>query len=155
MLVTLFRQSRATERALFRANDLNITSKDLREFTTASHLSELSSESNFRTSNSSQAATRWYFRMLPGRFRRHRGGTRVEARLHRLEDRFITIAIKISLYPLALILINAFISTEDLRYTVRGGVRDQCDYIMYCIYYFLYGGRGMFFALVSCGAAPT
>jgi hypothetical protein len=69
--------------------------------------------------------------------------------MHRLEDKFITIALKISLYPLALLAINVFITVEDLMYTVRGGVQDQEDFILYSIYYFLYGARGVAFACVS------
>ncbi|KAI9633836.1 uncharacterized protein MKK02DRAFT_38499 [Dioszegia hungarica] len=137
VLVTLLRQSRATQRALYRGNDLNITSHDLHTIASTS-----------MSHSPSDAPRPWFARLIRSRPRQ---GT---SSLHRLEDKFITIALKISLYPLALIVINAFITGEDLAYTGRGGVESQGEYAVYCIYYFLYGGRGLFFGLIGILVDP-
>lgn len=65
-----------------------------------------------------------------------------------LEDRFLIIAFQISLYPISLILINGFITIGELCVT-QTGVTTRALYALYCIYYFLYGGRGIAFAAVS------
>lgn len=69
--------------------------------------------------------------------------------MHRLEDKLAGIALKISLYPLALIIINVIITAEDLSYNARGGLFSMNDYNLYLVHNLLYGGRGIFFALVS------
>jgi hypothetical protein len=69
--------------------------------------------------------------------------------MHRLEGKLAGIALKISLYPLVLLFINVFISAEDLTNAVRGGVSTQGEYVSFWLHNFLYGGRGIFFALVS------
>lgn len=65
-----------------------------------------------------------------------------------LEDRFLIIAFQISLYPISLIIVNGIISTGELVVT-QTGVETRSIYALYCIYYFLYGGRGIAFAAVS------
>jgi hypothetical protein len=65
-----------------------------------------------------------------------------------LEDRFLIIAFQISLYPISLIIVNGIISTGELVVT-QTGVETRGIYALYCIYYFLYGGRGIAFAAVS------
>lgn len=69
--------------------------------------------------------------------------------MNRLQDKLTTIALKISLYPLALLFINVIITAEDLSYTSRGGIFNEVQYGIYWTHNFLYGGRGIFFALVS------
>lgn len=73
--------------------------------------------------------------------------------MHRLEDKLAGIALKISLYPLVLIFINVFITSEDLTTAVRGGVSSQSEYVSYWLHNVLYGGRGIFFALVRISSS--
>jgi hypothetical protein len=40
-------------------------------------------------------------------------------------------------------------SVADLYISSAGGIYSHSVYVLYCIYYFLFGGRGIFFALVS------
>jgi hypothetical protein len=65
-----------------------------------------------------------------------------------LEDRFLIIAFQISLYPISLIVVNGIITIGELCAT-QTGVDSRGLYVLYCIYYFLYGGRGIAFAAVS------
>ena len=98
---------------------------------------------------------------------------RMSHTMSQLEDRFFRIALKISAYPVALIVVNVIITGEsvvtrgslmcaggsftaelmcaagDLVISRDGGVYSRSAYALYCIYYFLYGGRGIVFAFVS------
>jgi hypothetical protein len=38
---------------------------------------------------------------------------------------------------------------------VQGGVHTKAVYVLYCMYYFLYGGRGIVFAMVRCRSEDT
>lgn len=69
--------------------------------------------------------------------------------LGHLEDQFLKIALRISTYPVALIIVNGVITVGDLYISKAGGVYSNAVYGLYCIYYFLYGGRGIVFAAVS------
>lgn len=153
VLITLFRQARSTERALLQANQLNITSQDLREFTaavvvtppqhtTANDLSRPGHLSDVKHPSLTRLRSAFRRGLFLSRST-NRGG------MHRLEDKFATIALRISLYPLVLSMVNTFIAAEDLTFVAGGGVYTRGDYAAYCIYWVLYGGRGMFFALVS------
>lgn len=140
-LWTLFRQSRDTERALFRANSLNITAEELAAIT---------STSGYTDTTTTVSSCPKLHRLRAFILRRPTSSTpRVVSKMHRLQDNFVRIALKISLYPVCLFVINAFITAEDLMYTIDGGVESMGDYVLYVIYYVLYGGRGIFFALVS------
>jgi hypothetical protein len=75
--------------------------------------------------------------------------------LGHLQDRFFKIAITISLYPISLIIANGIITTGDLYISARGGVKTRAVYGLYCVYYFLYGGRGIIFAMVSASRNST
>lgn len=65
------------------------------------------------------------------------------------DDQFLKTALRISTYPVALIIVNGLISGVDLYISAVGGVHSEVAYAFYVVYYFLYGGRGIFFALVS------
>ena len=41
------------------------------------------------------------------------------------------------------------IRVPDIYLTTHGGVKTATDWRLYCIFTFLYGGRGLVFALVS------
>lgn len=94
-------------------------------------------------------------------FHRRRQSHEKEHVFGHLEDRFIRIALRISLYPVSLIIVNGIIASElqaravltpvgDLYISAAGGVHSKTVYGLYCLYYFLYGARGIFFAAVSC-----
>jgi len=71
-----------------------------------------------------------------------------------LEDKFLKIACLISLYPIALILVNGIITAGDLYISAAEGVLSKPVYALYCIYYFLYGGRGIVFAILGIFVDP-
>lgn len=76
--------------------------------------------------------------------------------LGHLADQFLKIALRISTYPVALIIVNGIITLGDLYISKAGGVKSSTVYGLYCIYYFLYGGRGIVFAAVRAEtSAPT
>lgn len=70
-----------------------------------------------------------------------------------LEDRFIRIALRVSLYPLAMIVVNTLIAAGDLFITVNG-VTTTPGYALYCVYYWFYGGRGMVFCCLALFVDP-
>lgn len=70
-----------------------------------------------------------------------------------LEDRFIRIALRVSLYPLAMIVVNTLIAAGDLYITVNG-VTTTPGYALYCVYYWFYGGRGMVFCCLALFVDP-
>jgi len=71
-----------------------------------------------------------------------------------LQSKFFTIACLISLYPIALILVNGIITIGDLYISAAEGVWSKSVYALYCVYYFLYGGRGIFFAILGIFIDP-
>ena len=50
---------------------------------------------------------------------------------------------------MSLIVVNGVITVGDLYISKTGGVKSEAVYGLYCIYYFLYGGRGIVFASVG------
>jgi hypothetical protein len=83
-------------------------------------------------------------------------------KLEDFDDQFLKMALRISMYPVTLIIVNGFISGMSLKRMRRaltvvidlhvanvGGIHTARQFHFYCLYYFLYGGRGIFFALVS------
>ncbi|OCF44534.1 hypothetical protein I317_01606 [Kwoniella heveanensis CBS 569] len=83
-----------------------------------------------------------------GRRRRARLGART------LQDRLLEIALKISLYPVALIIVNGILTAGDLYLTITGGVNSRSDFILFLVYNFLYGGRGIIFACLGIFVDP-
>ncbi|KAK4687133.1 hypothetical protein P7C73_g2994, partial [Tremellales sp. Uapishka_1] len=66
--------------------------------------------------------------------------------LGRLEDKFFSISLRISTYPVALILVNGVITAGDLYFSKGGGVNTYPQYVFFVLYNFLYAGRGLFFS---------
>lgn len=132
-LIKLFRQGRATSRALFDGNSINL------EMSAESH------EINLKPKQRSFLA-----RIL----RRRRQSHDRENMFGHLEDKFVGIALRISLYPITLIIVNGLITIGDLYFSASGGVKNQATYGLYCVYYFLYGGRGIFFAALGLFVDP-
>ncbi|WRT69972.1 uncharacterized protein IL334_006963 [Kwoniella shivajii] len=60
-----------------------------------------------------------------------------------LSDKFFGIAIRISWYPVTLLFINTILIVGDLLIAAQGGVKSHHTVWLYCLYYFLYGGRGL------------
>lgn len=71
-----------------------------------------------------------------------------------LHNRFLNIAIMISFYPISVLIVNGIITIGDLYISAKGGVRTKGVYRLYCIYYFLYGSRGMVFACLGIFVDP-
>lgn len=70
-----------------------------------------------------------------------------------LEDRFIRIALRVSLYPLAMIVVNTLIAAGDLYISING-VTTTPGYALYCVYYWFYGGRGIVFCCLALFVDP-
>ena len=70
-------------------------------------------------------------------------------RLHTLQDKFINIAMRIALYPITLVIVNTVLTVGDMYLSSTGGVNTAAEYGLFVVYYALYGGRGLFFALVN------
>jgi hypothetical protein len=128
VLITLIRQSRATSAALYAGNKLNrdLLSSDDEDATQSgsgnmskrkrkylwARLSSFSTTSTSSSSRGSDAGT----------------GSRPHRMSHtmsQLEDRFLRIALKISAYPVALIIVNVIITGMSVhsRETGQGGLR--------------------------------
>lgn len=131
-LVKLFRQSRATSRALFDGNSINL---------------ELSNDSQEPAKHKPKT-------LLAKILHRRRKSHDRENMFNHLEDRFVSIALRISLYPIFLIVVNGIITIADLYFSATGGVKTQLAYGLYNVYYFLYGGRGIFFAFLGLFVDP-
>ncbi|WWD19883.1 hypothetical protein CI109_104352 [Kwoniella shandongensis] len=71
-----------------------------------------------------------------------------------LSDKFLSIAIRVSFYPIMLIAVNLIMTIGDLYVSNRGGVGTNYVFGVYCFYDFLYGGRGMFYALLAIAVDP-
>lgn len=75
-------------------------------------------------------------------------------KLKDFDDQFLKMALRISMYPVTLIIVNGFISVIDLHVANVGGIHTARQFHFYCLYYFLYGGRGIFFALIGLIVDP-
>jgi hypothetical protein len=87
-------------------------------------------------------------------FHRRRHSHDKEHMFGHLEDRFIRIALRISLYPISLIIVNGIIAIGDLYISSQGGVKNSAVYGLYRLYYFLYGARGIVFAMLGLFVDP-
>lgn len=67
-----------------------------------------------------------------------------------LQDRFFSIAWKISLYPLVMITINTVLVAGDVRLSfIDVSVDTPAELGLYVVYYTFYGARSIFIAAVS------
>lgn len=64
-------------------------------------------------------------------------------------SRFRNIIMRISLYPIVMVILNLVITIADIRISTAGGIYTQRDYSLYVIYYALYGARGIFYAMIA------
>ncbi|CAK9780256.1 unnamed protein product [Cutaneotrichosporon oleaginosum] len=126
----LFRQGRATSRALFGGDSLNF---------------EMSSDSTDDTDHRKKGK-----RLFRGR----RNSIKRERMFGHLEDRFVSIAIRVSLYPITLVIVNGVIAIGDLYISLQGGVKSKAVYGLYCVYYLFYGVRGVTFAMLAVIVDP-
>ncbi|KAK6354657.1 hypothetical protein TWF696_003797 [Orbilia brochopaga] len=62
---------------------------------------------------------------------------------------FRSIILRISLYPIVMMVLNLVITIADIRISILSGIYSEGDYALYALYYALYGGRGMFYALIA------
>ncbi|KAJ6261492.1 hypothetical protein Dda_4162 [Drechslerella dactyloides] len=62
---------------------------------------------------------------------------------------FRSIILRISLYPIVMMVLNLVITIADIRISILSGIYSQGDYALYALYYALYGARGMFYALIA------
>lgn len=87
-------------------------------------------------------------------FRKRRSSIKRERMFGHLEDRFVSIAIRVSLYPITLVVINGIIAIGDLYISLHGGVKSKAVYGLYCVYYLFYGVRGVTFAALAAFVDP-
>lgn len=87
-------------------------------------------------------------------FRGRRTSVQRERMFGHLEDRFISIAIRVSLYPITLTIVNGVIAIGDLYISLQGGVHSKAVYGLYCVYYLFFGIRGVTFAALAAFVDP-
>lgn len=87
-------------------------------------------------------------------FRGRRNSIKRERMFGHLEDRFVSIAIRVSLYPIVLVIVNGVIAIGDLYMSLHGGVHTKAVYGLYCVYYLFYGIRGVTFAALAALVDP-
>lgn len=87
-------------------------------------------------------------------FRGRRNSIKRERMFGHLEDRFVSIAIRVSLYPITLVIVNGVIAIGDLYISLQGGVHSRAVYGLYCVYYLFYGVRGVCFAMLAVIVDP-
>ncbi|WVF67370.1 hypothetical protein IAT40_002125 [Kwoniella sp. CBS 6097] len=146
-MACLIKHGRETKRVLIGGNTLN---RDLHRVT----LTDESNETNETVSSS------WCFPAALTR-RNHKaakliglGQRKVKSGTRTLQDRLLEIALKISLYPVALIIVNGILTAGDLYLTGSGGVNSRSDFVLFLVYNFLYGGRGIIFACLGIFVDP-
>ncbi|KAI9638993.1 uncharacterized protein MKK02DRAFT_42023 [Dioszegia hungarica] len=140
VLTTLFRQGRELSAALFASNQLN-----------QSIFAHGSPDPADLEGGSGQAKKGiWARAKLWRRNRVTKSKAKADGSLKsQLEDAFVRIAFQISLYPISLIVVNGIITVGELCVTQAEGVHSRPVFVLYCIYYFLYGGRGIAFAALA------
>ncbi|RPA97977.1 hypothetical protein L873DRAFT_1828809 [Choiromyces venosus 120613-1] len=62
---------------------------------------------------------------------------------------FRNVILRISLYPIVMAVLNLVITIADIRISNKSGIYSQRDYILYVVYYALYGARGIFYAMIA------
>jgi hypothetical protein len=67
----------------------------------------------------------------------------------RLQGRLAPFTLRILLYPITLLVVNVVITVSDLLVSKYKGSLPEAVYVLYTVHYILYGGRGIFLALVS------
>ncbi|WVW86435.1 hypothetical protein I302_108483 [Kwoniella bestiolae CBS 10118] len=77
-----------------------------------------------------------------------------QTQTNRLQDKLIKIALRISLYPISLIIVNGIMTIGDLFLTSSGGINSKGDFIVFLIYNFMYAGRGIVFACLGIFVDP-
>ncbi|KAK8853455.1 hypothetical protein IAR55_004162 [Kwoniella newhampshirensis] len=179
-LVVLFRQGRATARALMAGSDLNkivVEPDPTWPQTTADKTSSGDLDEDLSLSGSEHdeedgsvgspalVPTLRHHRYIPftyssvaKRIRNHQHARelRQARRMSRnsLSDKFLGIAMRISFYPLMLIAVNLSMTIGDLYVSSSGGVVDSRTYALFCFTQFLYGGRGMFYGVLAIAVDP-
>ncbi|WVQ94965.1 hypothetical protein IAU59_002056 [Kwoniella sp. CBS 9459] len=168
-LVVLFRQGKATSRALFAGsggqlfNDKSLTDSSGSPLSTESMrsgtiggLSQMG-ESDGSEETQEETEPTWLQRQGEkiGNLVKGKGWRTAEEVHHKnttsefnsLSDKFLGIAIKISWYPITLMFINTILIVGDLVLSATGGVgRHNNAFWFYTIYVVLYGGRGTLIA---------
>ncbi|WVF67369.1 hypothetical protein IAT40_002124 [Kwoniella sp. CBS 6097] len=168
-LVVLFRQGRATSRALFAGSggqlffDKSLTDSSGSPLSTESMrsgtiggLSQMG-ESDGSDETEEEAEPTWVQKQgeKAKNLIKGRGWRTVEEVHHKkttsefnsLSDKFLGIAIKISWYPITLMFINVILIIGDLILSATGGIGHHNNaFWFYTIYVILYGGRGTLIA---------
>ncbi|WWC95090.1 hypothetical protein V866_001942 [Kwoniella sp. B9012] len=80
--------------------------------------------------------------------------TRPRSTTNRLQDKLFRIALKISLYPINLIIVNGIMTSGDLFLTLSGGINSKGDFIIFLTYNFMFAGRGIVFACLGIFVDP-
>ncbi|OCF61500.1 hypothetical protein L486_01148 [Kwoniella mangroviensis CBS 10435] len=80
--------------------------------------------------------------------------TRPRSTTNRLQDKLFKIALKISLYPISLLIVNVIMTSGDLFLTLSGGINSKGDFIIFLIYNFMFAARGIVFACLGIFVDP-
>ncbi|WVW86436.1 hypothetical protein I302_108484 [Kwoniella bestiolae CBS 10118] len=175
VLVVLFRQGRATSRALFGGaagkqkigdesgsismDPLSSGTDPLDSPDTDTTLFEDPKETGHHKTPSQSNTKDLHNRM--SNLLRGKGWTSIREKqepqsyFHSLSDKFLSIAIKISWYPITLLFMNAIMMVGDLVIAAQGGVASHKTVWLYCIYYVVYGGRGICIAGLAIIIDPS
>jgi hypothetical protein len=62
---------------------------------------------------------------------------------------FRKVILRISIYPIVMVVLNLVITVADIRISSRDGINNSADYALYAAYYILYGARGIFYAVIA------
>ncbi|PWW71966.1 hypothetical protein C7212DRAFT_360412 [Tuber magnatum] len=87
--------------------------------------------------------------MVDDKMHIRRSATRFASRTLSATSRFRNIIMRISLYPIVMVVLNLVITIADIRISTAGGIYSQRDYSLYVVYYALYGARGIFYAVIA------
>ncbi|CAZ79318.1 unnamed protein product [Tuber melanosporum] len=78
-----------------------------------------------------------------------RSASKLASRTLSATSRFRNIIMRISLYPIVMVVLNLVITIADIRISTASGIYSQGDYSLYVVYYALYGARGIFYAMIA------
>ncbi|ORY28028.1 hypothetical protein BCR39DRAFT_588919 [Naematelia encephala] len=75
--------------------------------------------------------------------------------LGHLEDRFLEIALRVSVLPITMIIVISIVEGGNLYYLIHHTKLDRRQYTWFCTYQFVYGGRGLPFAVIALFTDPS
>nr|XP_031860363.1 uncharacterized protein CI109_004251 [Kwoniella shandongensis]KAA5527435.1 hypothetical protein CI109_004251 [Kwoniella shandongensis] len=164
-LIKLFRHGRATTQALLGGNTLNCALQetlDVAQFVNQSHPDTESGLETIPTSSALESISKSQYPVessgrksftLCRKALFAKRDVKVESP-RRLQDRLFRIALRISMYPVALIIVNGLLTAGDMYLAHTGGIQSRTSFVLFVVYDFLYGGRGIVFASLGIFVDP-